>query len=150
MPTQPHTYSAQTLPFSSDDSSSESDAASTKTQVLSEKHLDVHDNERFIVSWDENDMHHNPRQWSKPYRMFLVVVVSLYTLLSPISSTMNAPALDTLKAQFHVASDTLVNMMMSISMLAFVVAPMLYGPLSESFGRKDLLQVTNIMHVPLL
>lgn len=63
---------------------------------------------------------------------------------------MNAPALDTLKAQFHVASDTLVNMMMSISMLAFVVAPMLYGPLSESFGRKDLLQVTNIMHVPLL
>ena len=82
--------------------------------------------------------------------MFMVFVVSLYTLLMPICSTMNAPALDTLKQEFHVKSAPLTNMMMSATVLAFTVAPMIYGPLSERIGRKYVLQVSNIMYVLLL
>lgn len=104
----------------------------------------------YLVTWDENDAHECPRNWSPRYRMFMVFVVSLYTLLMPICSTMNAPALDTLKEEFHVRSAPLTNMMMSTTVLAFTVAPMIYGPMSERVGRKYILQVSNIMYVRLL
>ncbi|KAI3624961.1 hypothetical protein CBS14141_002382 [Malassezia furfur] len=93
----------------------------------------------YLVTWDENDAHECPRNWSRRYRMFMVFVVSLYTLLMPICSTMNAPALDTLKEEFHVRSAPLTNMMMSTTVLAFTVAPMIYWPMSERVGRKFLL-----------
>lgn len=104
----------------------------------------------YLVTWGEDDAHENPRNWPRKYRMFMVFVVSLYTLLMPICSTMNAPALDTLKQEFHVKSAPLTNMMMSATVLAFTVAPMIYGPLSERIGRKYVLQVSNIMYVLLL
>lgn len=103
----------------------------------------------YLVTWDESDAHQSPRNWSKRYRNFFVFIVSLYTLLSPICSTMNAPALGTLQREFHVTSDTLANMMMSASMLAFTIAPIMYGPLSERVGRKYVLQVSNLMYVSL-
>lgn len=99
----------------------------------------------FLVDWDESDAHMNPRNWKRSYRLFMVFVVSLYTLLSPICSTMNAPALDVLQREFHVTSAPVTNMMMSASMLAFTVAPMIYGPMSERIGRKYILQISNIM-----
>lgn len=117
------------------------------TKSAPETVVQIGESDPYLVSWDDSDRHDNPRNWSKRYRMFLVVVVSLYTLLSPISSTMNAPAIATLMREFNVSSATVGNMMMSISMIAFVVAPMVYGPISEKFGRKYLLQVTNIMYV---
>lgn len=111
---------------------------------------DVEEEDAYIVTWDQSDAHENPRSWSRRYRMFLVFIVSCYTLLSPICSTMNAPALDTLQREFHVESETVTNMMMSASMLAFVIAPMFYGPLSERLGRKYILQVSNVMYVQAL
>lgn len=101
----------------------------------------------FLVSWDETDKHKNPRGWTRPYRMFLVFLVSCYTVLSPIASTSNVPALDVLRRDFGVDSFVVGNMMMSAPMLAFVVAPIFYAPLSEQFGRKYILQVTNIVYV---
>ncbi|WFD07951.1 hypothetical protein MVES1_003320 [Malassezia vespertilionis] len=98
-----------------------------------------------LVTWDENDAHENPRAWKSSYRMFLVFVVSCYTFLSPLSSTANVPALDVLKREFNVDSFVIGNMMMSASMLAFVVGPSFYAPLSERYGRKYILQVANVL-----
>lgn len=105
---------------------------------------ELEESEVKLVSWDGEDSHKNPRSWSRRHRMFLVFLVSCYTILSPISSTSNVPALDVLSREFHVSSYVMQQMMMSAPMLAFVIAPSFYAPLSEQFGRK-LIQVTNIM-----
>ncbi|WFD31572.1 hypothetical protein MSPP1_002611, partial [Malassezia sp. CBS 17886] len=103
---------------------------------------DSSDANPFLVTFGPGQ---DPRSWSRRYRMLLVVIVSAYTLLSPMTSSMNAPALDTLAEEFHVQSSTVKNMMMSSQVLAFAVGPILHAPLSEQYGRRTLLQVTNIL-----
>lgn len=105
------------------------------------------DNAAYLVTWTHDNQHANPRTWSRRYRMFLVFLVSCYTVLSPLSSTSNVPALDKLSEQLHVKSYVIGNMMMSAPMLAFVIAPSFYAPLSEQFGRKHILIWSNIAYV---
>ncbi|WFD32005.1 hypothetical protein MSPP1_003047 [Malassezia sp. CBS 17886] len=98
-----------------------------------------------LVTWVGEDDPENPRCWPASFRHLTVVVVSCYTLLMPMTSSMNAPALDTLMEQFNVTDTTIGKMMMSSQMLALVLAPMVYGPMSETYGRKNILQVSNII-----
>lgn len=107
------------------------------TKSAPETVVQIGESDPYLVSWDDSDRYENPRNWSKRYRMYLVVIVSLYTLLPPISSTMNAPAIATLMKEFNVLSATVGNMM-SNSMIAFVVAPMVYSAISQKLGRKYL------------
>lgn len=99
----------------------------------------------FLIDWDESNQHLNPRSWASRRRHWLVIVVSLYTMQSPMTSSMNAPALDALMNDFHVTSDTLGNMMMSIQVLAFAVGPIIFAPMSERFGRKNVMQLMNLI-----
>ena len=105
------------------------------------------DNAAYLVTWTHENQCENPRNWSRRYPMFLVFLVSCYTVLSPISSTSNVPALDILSEQFQVKSYVIGNMMMSAPMLAFVIAPTFYAPLSEQFGRKHILIWSNFVYV---
>lgn len=98
-----------------------------------------------IVNWDESDAGENPRNWRPALKTLIVIVMSCYTLMSPMTSSMNAPALDTLQKEFAVKNPVVVNLMMSTQMLALVLGPMVYGPLSEQFGRKNILQISNVM-----
>lgn len=98
-----------------------------------------------LVTWDENDMHENPRSWSKSYRLMTVAVVSCYSMLCPMTSSMNAPAIDILMREFNTPSETIGNIMMSVQILAFALGPLVYAPLSERFGRKNTVQPMNIL-----
>lgn len=100
-----------------------------------------------IVTWDDSDKHENPRSWKTSHRLLMVIVVSLYSLQSPMTSSMTAPALDVMMDQFHVTSSTVGNMMMSIQVLAFAVGPIVFAPMSEKFGRKNVIQLMNLMYV---
>lgn len=100
-----------------------------------------------IVTWEEYDMHKNPRKWATSHRYVMVIIVSLYSVQSHITSSMTASALDVLMDQFHVSSRTLGNMMMSIQVLALAVGPIVFAPMSEKFGRKNVIQLMNLMYV---
>lgn len=99
----------------------------------------------YLVDWDESNKHDNPREWNSKYRHMLVIIVSLYTMQSPMTSSMNAPALDVIKTQFGVTSNIMGNMMMSIQVLAFAVGPIIFAPMSERFGRKNVMQLMNLV-----
>ena len=60
---------------------------------------------------------------------------------------MTAPALDVLMDRFNVSSRTLGNMMMSIQVLALAVGPIVFAPMSEKFGRKNVIQLMNLVYV---
>lgn len=71
-------------------------------------------------------------------------MVSLFTFISPVSSSMVAPALDALAADLHISSTILLQLTMSIFILAYAVGPLILGPLSEVFGRTVVLQLANL------
>lgn len=57
---------------------------------------------------------------------------------------MVAPALPILKEDLNVSGDVLVQMMLSIFILAYAVGPLFLGPLSEMYGRIPVLQLASL------
>ena len=76
-----------------------------------------------------------------------MTIVSLFTLISPVSSTMVAPALKSIAADFDIKEDILSQLTLSIFILAFAVGPLFLGPLSETYGRAIVLQLANLFYL---
>jgi multidrug resistance protein len=101
----------------------------------------------FLVSWDGPDDPSNPKNWSMRQKWLLTVIVSLFTLLSPTSSSMVAPALVDIDQEFGIKTQTESAMVLSIFVLAYAVGPLALGPLSEVYGRVPILQITNAIYI---
>ncbi|GAK67647.1 MFS multidrug transporter [Moesziomyces antarcticus] len=100
-----------------------------------------------LVTWDSPDSQENPRNWSKRHRWAVTTLVSSYTFLSPLASSMIAPALPLLSEEFNVHSSVRESMMLSTFVLAYSCGPLLLAPLTEMFGRRVVLQTTNLMFI---
>lgn len=76
-----------------------------------------------------------------------MLLVSCFTFISPVASTMVAPALDTIASEFEIQTDVEKFLVMSIFLLAYAIGPFLWGPLSEVFGRVRVLQCANLVYL---
>ena len=99
------------------------------------------------VTWSGHDDPENPKNWSNRRKWAATFVVSSFTFISPVSSSMIAPAIDTLAEDFDVTSDVEAQMMLSIFVLSYGFGPLLLGPMSEVFGRVRVLQLSNIFYL---
>ena len=54
----------------------------------------------------------------------------------PPSSSMMAPGLPEIKEHYHITSPTILNMTLSIFLLAYATGPLFLSPMSEIVGRK--------------
>ena len=99
-----------------------------------------------IVSWDGPDDPKNPKNWSLKRRWAATVTVSCFTFISPVSSSMVAPALPVMSAEFGVHNEVVSQLMLSIFVLAYAVGPLFLGPLSEMYGRVPVLQLANAFY----
>lgn len=97
------------------------------------------------VSWSGPDDPANPKNWPKYKKWTATLLVSCFTFISPVSSTMLAPALDTLADEFNVKSSTETYLLMSIFLLAYAAGPFVLAPLSEIYGRIVVLQSANMV-----
>lgn len=70
-------------------------------------------------------------------RLFLVVLVGA-TALGPLAIQIFLPALPSIQADFEV-SGPVAQLVFSLSMAAISVAMLIYGPLSDRFGRRPML-----------
>ncbi|TKY88531.1 hypothetical protein EX895_002519 [Sporisorium graminicola] len=100
-----------------------------------------------LVTWDSKDSQENPRNWSNRHRWAVTVLVSSYTFLSPLASSMIAPALPLLSREFNVHSSVQESLMLSTFVLAYAFGPLVLAPLTEMFGRRVVLQTTNLMFI---
>jgi MFS family permease len=62
-----------------------------------------------------------------------------------MSSTMVAPALDTISVEFKLRSKVEEFMVMSIFLLAIAIGPFLWGPLCDILGRVRVIQGGNLI-----
>ncbi|KAJ5096622.1 MFS multidrug transporter [Penicillium angulare] len=96
-----------------------------------------------VVGWDGQDDPENPRNFTSKKKSTLVLVVSSITFLSPLASSMFAPALGSLAKDFHITEELLLSFTVSIYVLDYVVGPLVLSPLSEIYGRRIVLSVAN-------
>ncbi|PWN44950.1 MFS general substrate transporter [Ceraceosorus guamensis] len=102
-----------------------------------------------VVGWDGSRDPANPRNWSLHRRWAVIVIVSTYTFLSPLSSSMVAPALPLIASQLSITSSVSQSLVLSVFVLAYAIGPLFLAPLSEMFGRKLVLQFSNAFFIAL-
>lgn len=100
-----------------------------------------------LVAWDGPDDPANPKNWSTKRKWAATVIVSSFTFISPVSSSMVAPALGAMSRDLGVNNEIVQSLMLSIFILAYAVGPLILGPLSEVFGRVPVLQIANLFYL---
>ncbi|GAA5874903.1 hypothetical protein JCM3774_006566 [Rhodotorula dairenensis] len=100
-----------------------------------------------IVDWKGDDDPACPLNWSFGLRMLSTLTVAGFTLLAPLSSSMIAPAAGQVARHLNITNDVEVQMSVSIFVLAFAVGPLIFGPMSELYGRIRVLQGANLLYL---
>ncbi|KAJ3083304.1 hypothetical protein HDU99_010994 [Rhizoclosmatium hyalinum] len=91
---------------------------------------------------EPNPTSSNPREWPRSKKWTAVAFASMYTFISPLSSSMVAPALPFIAKDLHFTSSFELSMSLSIFVLAYAFGPLFLGPLSEVYGRWKVLQAS--------
>lgn len=99
-----------------------------------------------LVSWDGPDDPDNPKNWTKKMKWAATLTVAAFTFISPVSSSMIAPCLNQLRTELNTSAFT-TELAMSTFILAFAVGPLFLGPMSELFGRRIVLQLSNLFYL---
>ncbi|KAF1952650.1 MFS general substrate transporter [Byssothecium circinans] len=96
------------------------------------------------VTWDGPDDPKNPKNWSMRRKWAATVIVSAFAFMAPASASMISPALNSIKKDFNIKEHVLASLTLSIFVLAYAFGPLLFGPLSEIYGRVRVLQLANL------
>ncbi|KZV92021.1 MFS general substrate transporter [Exidia glandulosa HHB12029] len=94
------------------------------------------------LDWEDDP--DNPRNWPLTKKWTILGVVSLYTLVAPLASSMLAPGLEDLARHYDITNSTVVALTLSIFLLGFALGPLFYGPMSEIYGRRPILHISTI------
>lgn len=100
-----------------------------------------------LVTWDGPDDPQFPKNWPDRLKWMSTWAVSMFVFISPVSSAMIAPALQDLAAALDMHAQVETYMSLAIFILAYAVGPILFGPASELYGRKRLLQLSNVWYL---
>ncbi|KAI9001557.1 MFS polyamine transporter [Trametes punicea] len=100
-----------------------------------------------IVNWDGPDDPQNPKNWSYKRKWAATVIVSAFNFITPVSSSMMAPASGQIARQFGVTNSTVIALFTSVFVAAFGFGPLILGPLSELYGRSRVLQLANMWYL---
>ncbi|KIO33904.1 hypothetical protein M407DRAFT_60350, partial [Tulasnella calospora MUT 4182] len=99
-----------------------------------------------VVTWEGPNDPANPQNWSGKKKWIATTIVSCFTFMSPLASSMVAPALPQMSKEFGVTPGSVVeSLMLSIFVLAYAIGPLFLGPMSEIFGRTSVLQLSNLL-----
>ncbi|KAH8898268.1 MFS general substrate transporter [Thozetella sp. PMI_491] len=123
-----------------------------------EKPAEPEDADPNMVDWDGPDDPQNPKNWPENKKWLQIVLLSVMTIITPLprrepfdadalpqGSSMFAPGIQAIMAEFHSTSSTTATFLVSIYILGFAFGPLLIAPLSETFGRSPLYQWGNIL-----
>ncbi|EGX52220.1 hypothetical protein TWF173_005218 [Orbilia oligospora] len=100
-----------------------------------------------LVDWDGPDDPENPLNWSIKKKWIATVVVSSFTFISPVSSSMVAPAIRSISQDLNITGTVEAQLTLSVFVLAYAIAPLFVGPLSEVYGRVPVIQLSNLFYL---
>ncbi|OQO05838.1 hypothetical protein B0A48_09933 [Cryoendolithus antarcticus] len=84
----------------------------------------------------------NPRNWSNTKKVFVVVSGILLVTNSTLGSSIPSGASDETSKYFNVTSETQLVLPASMYLLGYVLGPLAFSPLSETYGRQIVMRST--------
>jgi hypothetical protein len=100
-----------------------------------------------LVSWEGEGDPMSPKNWPQPRKWAATIIVSCFTFISPVSSSMVAPALPAMAKSLNITSEVEESLILSIFVLAYAIGPLFLGPMSEIYGRVIILQLSNLFYL---
>lgn len=97
-----------------------------------------------IVGWEGQDDKDMPLNFPESRKWLLVALLSAITLVTPFASSILSPGISGLMIEFGETNEIVGSMTVSIYVLGYVVGPMFLAALSEMYGRRPVLTVSNI------
>ncbi|EPQ31977.1 uncharacterized protein PFL1_00175 [Pseudozyma flocculosa PF-1] len=98
----------------------------------------------FMVEWLPNDPE-NPMTYSQTYKWIITVQVAIATLCVSLSSSAYTGAAISLRETFQV-DQLIITLGVSLFVLGFAFGPLIWAPLSEVLGRRNLFIFANLMY----
>ncbi|KAL4778017.1 major facilitator superfamily domain-containing protein [Aspergillus varians] len=114
------------------------------------KKFDVHpvtDLEIGMVGWDGDNDTANPRNFPVAQKWFLMFLVSSITFISPFASSVFAPGVVYAEEELHITSPILGTLSVTAYLIGYVTGPLFFSPMSEIFGRRIVLSISNAFFV---
>lgn len=97
-----------------------------------------------IVDWDGPDDPANPINFSGSLKSINVGIVSALTFITPLASSMFAPGVPELMAEFKSTNTLLAGFVVSVYVLGFAIGPLVLAPASELYGRAIIYHICNV------
>ncbi|KAF8140369.1 major facilitator superfamily domain-containing protein [Boletus edulis] len=90
----------------------------------------------FLVVFSPGDLE-NPKNWSHIKRWYLTLTGSLLVLAATFSSSAPSPIIPALMQEFGISTEV-GTLTISLFVAGYCVGPLLWGPLSEQYGRRPI------------
>ncbi|KAJ5532799.1 polyamine transporter 3 [Penicillium frequentans] len=100
-----------------------------------------------LVTWDGEGDPENPKDWTSMRKWKAIFAMSSFVFMSPLSSTIVAPALPAIASDLNIIQPAVEQMVLSIFLLGFACGPLVASPLSEIYGRVRVVQTWNLMYI---
>lgn len=97
-----------------------------------------------VIGWDGDDDPENPYNWPSWRKVVNCIIISLLTFVTPLASSVFAPAVPALMRDLRSDSQSLAAFVVSVYVLGFAFGPLLIAPLSEIYGRTPVYHVCNL------
>ncbi|PHH81372.1 hypothetical protein CDD82_942 [Ophiocordyceps australis] len=94
-----------------------------------------------VISWERDDAE-NPNNWPSSKKHFILSLSSMLVFNSTLGSALPSMAMPSITADFGLWSAEQKALPISIFLIGYVVGPIIWGPLSEHFGRRMLTVLT--------
>lgn len=88
-----------------------------------------------VVDWDGPDDPQNPMNWSSYRKWGIAVSMGLMTFVVTFASSVFSAATEVTAMQFGVSSEVMI-LAVALFVLGFAFGPIVWGPISELYGRK--------------
>lgn len=98
------------------------------------------------VSWDGPEDAANPYNWPNRRKIIVGIVCSASQLVTTMSASMIAPALDQILVDLNMAAST-GQIAFSVFFLGLGFGPFLVAPLAETYGRKPVWIAGNLVYI---
>ncbi|CAE6425089.1 unnamed protein product [Rhizoctonia solani] len=99
----------------------------------------------YLVKWDGPDDPGNPKNWSRAFRWYLTALGGVAVLNATFASSAPSGIEGQLIKEFHLSTIVAI-LTISLFVVGYCVGPLLWGPLSENYGRRPVFLIGFVVY----